>query len=37
MPAAVSFTVETDGRLLSGESLAYAIQQTDDAPAGHAA
>ena len=37
MPVAISFTVETDGRLPSGQSLAEAIEQvdaeTDAAPA----
>lgn len=37
MPVAVSFTVETDGRLPSGESLADAIARTDAATANHAA
>lgn len=31
MPAVISFTVETDGRLPSGENLADAIRRTDDA------
>lgn len=31
MPVAISFTVETDGHLPSGETLANAIQRTDDA------
>jgi S-methylmethionine-dependent homocysteine/selenocysteine methylase len=35
MPVALSFTVETDGRLPSGESLADAILQTDAATQGH--
>jgi S-methylmethionine-dependent homocysteine/selenocysteine methylase len=30
MPAAISFTVETDGRLPSGQSLGEAIEQVDD-------
>ena len=30
MPAAMSFTVETDGRLPSGQKLAEAIEQVDD-------
>jgi S-methylmethionine-dependent homocysteine/selenocysteine methylase len=30
MPAAISFTVETDGRLPSGQPLGEAIQQVDD-------
>jgi S-methylmethionine-dependent homocysteine/selenocysteine methylase len=37
MPVAISFTLETDGRLPSGQSLAEAIQQTDDATSGFAA
>lgn len=37
MPVAVSFTVETDGRLPSGESLEEAIARTDDETAGHPA
>jgi S-methylmethionine-dependent homocysteine/selenocysteine methylase len=37
MPVAISFTLETDGRLPSGQSLAEAIQQTDDASAGYPA
>lgn len=37
MPAAISFTVETDGRLPSGESLADAVRRCDDATGGHAA
>jgi homocysteine S-methyltransferase len=36
MPAVVSFTVETDGRLPSGETLREAIERTDEAPAGFA-
>lgn len=35
MPVAISFTVETDGRLPSGQALPDAIQQTDDASSGH--
>lgn len=31
MPVAISFTVETDGRLPSGQTLPEAIQQVDDA------
>jgi len=31
MPVAISFTLETDGRLPSGEALVAAIAQTDDA------
>jgi homocysteine S-methyltransferase len=34
MPVAVSFTVETDGRLPSGEALQDAIEQVDEATAG---
>ena len=30
LPAAISFTVETDGRLPSGQALGEAIRQTDD-------
>jgi homocysteine S-methyltransferase len=37
MPAAISFTVETDGCLPSGETLVDAIRRCDDASAGHAA
>jgi S-methylmethionine-dependent homocysteine/selenocysteine methylase len=37
MPVAISFTLETDGRLPSGQPLAEAIQQTDDASAGYPA
>jgi homocysteine S-methyltransferase len=37
MPVTISFTVETDGRLPSGQALAEAIQQTDDASSGHPA
>jgi homocysteine S-methyltransferase len=37
MPVVISFTVETDGRLPSGETLADAITRTDDATAGYAA
>jgi len=37
MPVAISFTVETDGRLPSGESLEEAITRTDDATGAHAA
>ena len=37
MPVAISFTVETDGRLPSGESLQTAITRTDDATDGHPA
>jgi len=34
MPSVISFTVETDGRLPSGQALAGAIQQVDDATDG---
>jgi homocysteine S-methyltransferase len=37
MPVVISFTVETDGRLPSGDSLADAIRRTDDATGGYAA
>ena len=37
MPVVISFTVETDGRLPSGDTLADAIGRTDDATAGYAA
>jgi homocysteine S-methyltransferase len=37
MPLAVSFTLETDGRLPSGETLGDAIARTDDASGGHPA
>lgn len=37
LPAVISFTVETDGRLPSGDSLADAIDRTDDATGGYAA
>ena len=37
IPVAVSFTVETDGRLPTGQSLRSAIEQTDTATAGYAA
>jgi len=37
MPAAVSFTVETDGRLPTGQPLAEAIEQVDRETAGAAA
>ena len=37
MPVAVSFTVETDGRLPSGETLAHAIARTDAETDAHAA
>lgn len=35
MPCVISFTVETDGRLPSGESLAQAIERTDAETGGH--
>lgn len=35
IPVAISFTVETDGRLPTGQALAEAIEQTDDATSGH--
>jgi len=35
MPAVISFTLETDGRLPSGQPLAEAIEQTDAASGGH--
>lgn len=37
IPVVVSFTVETDGRLPSGESLADAIARTDDCTSGYPA
>ncbi|UWQ22304.1 homocysteine S-methyltransferase family protein [Jannaschia sp. W003] len=37
LPVAVSFTVETDGRLPSGETLAGAIEACDDESGGYAA
>jgi S-methylmethionine-dependent homocysteine/selenocysteine methylase len=37
MPVAISFTLETDGRLPSGQTLAAAIEATDDASEGHPA
>ena len=37
MPAVISFTVETDGRLPSGQRLAEAIEVTDAATDGHPA
>ncbi len=37
MPVAISFTVETDGRLPAGGTLAEAIQRTDDQTDGYAA
>jgi homocysteine S-methyltransferase len=35
MPVAISFTVETDGALPTGQTLAAAIEQVDRAAAGH--
>jgi S-methylmethionine-dependent homocysteine/selenocysteine methylase len=35
LPLAVSFTLETDGRLPSGDTLADAIARTDDATGGY--
>jgi len=35
MPIAISFTVETDGKLPSGESVNEAIARVDDASSGH--
>lgn len=37
IPAVISFTVETDGRLPAGETLAEAIERTDAATDGYAA
>jgi homocysteine S-methyltransferase len=37
MPVVISFTVETDGRLPTGQSLGEAIQQVDDATSGYPA
>jgi S-methylmethionine-dependent homocysteine/selenocysteine methylase len=37
MPAVISFTVETDGRLPSGETLAEAIERTDAETGGYVA
>ncbi|HWI12885.1 MAG TPA: homocysteine S-methyltransferase family protein, partial [Burkholderiales bacterium] len=37
MPVAISFTVETDGRLPSGSALSEAIERTDEATAGYPA
>ena len=34
MPVALSFTVETDGRLPTGQTLAAAIEQIDDSTGG---
>lgn len=36
IPVAVAFTVETDGRLPSGEALADAVRRVDEATDGHA-
>ena len=35
MPAVLSFTVETDGRLPTGQTLRSAIEQTDDSTSGY--
>ena len=35
MPVAISFTLETDGKLPSGETLAQAIERTDDETGGY--
>ncbi|MDP3069374.1 MAG: homocysteine S-methyltransferase family protein [Opitutaceae bacterium] len=37
MPVAIAFTLETDGRLPSGQTLAEAIRLTDEASEGHPA
>jgi S-methylmethionine-dependent homocysteine/selenocysteine methylase len=37
MPVAISFTLETDGRLPSGDTLGEAIQRTDEETGGYAA
>ncbi len=37
IPCAISFTLETDGRLVGGETLRAAIETVDDATAGYAA
>ena len=37
IPAAISFTLETDGRLPSGDSLASAIERTDGETGGYPA
>ena len=37
IPAAISFTLETDGRLPSGDTLASAIRRTDDETGGYPA
>jgi len=36
MPVAISFTVETDGRLPTGQELGSAIEEVDQATAGYA-
>lgn len=35
MPVAISFTLETDGRLPSGDTLRHAVEATDEATAGY--
>jgi S-methylmethionine-dependent homocysteine/selenocysteine methylase len=35
MPVAISFTVETDGNLLTGQTLKSAIEQVDEATSGY--
>ena len=35
MPVAISFTVETDGRLPTGQTLKAAIEQVDEATSGY--
>lgn len=37
MPCVVSFTVETDGRLVNGKTLQAAVEETDAATGGYAA
>jgi S-methylmethionine-dependent homocysteine/selenocysteine methylase len=37
MPVAISFTLETDGRLPSGDTLEHAVTRTDSATDGYAA
>jgi homocysteine S-methyltransferase len=37
MPVAISFTVETDGRLPTGQTLRSAVEEVDDATTGYAA
>lgn len=37
MPVVISFTLETDGRLPSGQTLAEAVRQTDDVSSGYPA